>query len=323
MRKTRMLDAVLRLYPPWWRARYEEEVRAIASDVIAAGRPPWRVLGNLFTGAMRLRATGANTPRQFAHWAGRTRASIAVATLPVLAVIPVVIYVLQGRQGISPGRTTTSPFRAYTLSGAGHVANYASLAIALALLLAVSTLLWGYVGLARAVRRRAGQDRRLRRLAWMPGIAALLTVATWVPASFVRPHLYLESAGVSRALDGSAPLAHGLYVASAVCLGLGVSAGLLMVVLVARQARLSISDLASGQAVGFTTSALLWVMAGGAMTSVVALARQGGGNYAVLTSSWGSWRIAGALVVVAAAVVSTMGTVNASRALRVAAQLPH
>jgi hypothetical protein len=322
VRGSGLLDALLALYPPWWRARYGDEVRAISSDVIAGGRSPWRVSGNLLVGAVRTRVGGGATPRQFVHWAGRARASIVVATLPVLAVIPVIFSFLQERQDLPPGQTT--PFAFYGVSEAGHVADDAIVVMALAMVLAVSTILWGYVDLSGAVRKRGDNDRRLRRLVRVPGRSILCALILWVAAIFARPNEWLGVQGASKPLDGHPALAHALTVASAAFLGMGLAAALVMAVVVARRGTLSLPDLSSGRWVGVTTSVLLWVMATAAVTSVIALGRQGDAahrGYDVVITSWGSWWIAGVLILVLAAVVSTIGAANATRSLRVISQL--
>jgi hypothetical protein len=317
-----MLDALLGVYPPWWRERYGDEVRAISSDLIAGGRAPWRVSVNLFAGAVRTRVGGAGTPMQVAHWAGRARASIAVATLPVLAVLPVIFSVLHGRQGLPTAQT--APFDTYPVSGAGLVADYAIGVMALTALLALSVIAWGYVDLSGAVRKRGDNDHRLRRLVRVPGLSILIAFVLWVASSFARPNEYLGVQGASKPLDGHPALAHGLVVASGALLGLGLTAALVMVVLVAKRATLSVPDLSSGKWVGVTTSVLLWMMATAAVTSAIALGRQGSGphpGYNVLITSWGSWWIAGVLILVLAAVVSTLGTASATRSMRVISDL--
>jgi hypothetical protein len=318
MRGTRVLRAILALYPPWWRARYGEEVRATCADVVAAGRSPWRVLGNLAFGAIRTRLRGANMPMQFESWAGRTRASIVIATLPVLAVLPVMFTFRQGQRVSGPsGTILVSGGR---LSGAGLVAEYAYGVMALAVVLAVGTVLWGYTDLAGAVRKRSHNDRRLRRLVRVPGLSGLTAIALLVTSVVVRPRAFING----RPLNGHLSLANGLVVASAACLGLGLAAAVVMVVLVARRARLAIPDLASGRSVALASSALLWVVALAVTTSMVALGRQGSGSHTsagIVMTSWGSWWIAGVLFLLAAAVVSSLGTASASRSLRVAAQL--
>jgi hypothetical protein len=319
MRRTWILKAILALYPPWWRARYGEEVRATCADVIAAGRSPWRVLGNLAFGALRTRLRGTNMPMQFECWAGRTRASIVVATLPVLAVLPVIFTFRQGEWN-PIGQTGTLPLDTFGLSGAGRVAEYAFAAMALAVVLAMSTLLWGYLDLAGAVRKRGHNDRRLRRLVRVPWLSAFTAVALWVTAIAVRRNRSLGA----QPLDGHPALAYGLVVAAAACAGLGLAAALILVVQVARRARLTMPDLTSGKWVALTSSALLWVVALAATTSMVALGRQASGSHpttGIVTTSWGSWWIAGVLFLVAAAVVSSLGTASASRSLRVASQL--
>jgi hypothetical protein len=71
MTTTRLLDLILRLYPPWWRSQYGEEVRTVSSDLLSDGRSVPKVVCNLFVGAVRARVTGAGAPRSYEHWAGR------------------------------------------------------------------------------------------------------------------------------------------------------------------------------------------------------------------------------------------------------------
>jgi hypothetical protein len=279
-------------------------------------------MGNLFIGAVRTRLGGAGTPGQFEYWAGRTRASIVVATMPLLVALPVILF-RQGLQDhIPPVRTGAAPLGPYGISYAGRIADDALVVLALVLLCAVSTILWGYAGLARAVRHDGRNHRGLRRLVSIPGVLAAAVLVLCVVARVVGPHAFLTQGGVTRPLDGIPALAHGLDVAAAAVLGLGLATALVMVVAVCRRAHLTVGDLASGRQVGVTTSVMLWVMAIAALTSAVALGRQGSTSaYSVVTISWGSWWIAGALILVAGALVSTLGTVQSTRALRMAAYL--
>jgi hypothetical protein len=319
MRGTWALRAVLALYPPWWRARYGEEVRVTCADVLAAGRSSWRVLANLAFGAIRTRLRGANMPMQFECWAGRTRASIVVATVPVLAVLPVIFTFRQGAQNPTD-QTATLPWDTFGISGAGRLAEYAFAVMALAVVLAMSTLLWGYLDLAGAVRKRGHNDRGLRRLVRVPWLSALFAAVLWVTAFAVHRNRPIGAPSLS----GHPALAYGLLVAAGACLGLGLAAALLMVVQVPRRARLTMPDLSSGKWVALTSSVLLWVVALAATTSMVALGLQRSGSHpatSMVTTSWGSWWVAGVLVLLAAAVVSSLGAASASRSLRVAAQL--
>jgi hypothetical protein len=321
VRASRLLTALLALYPPWWRARYGDEVRAVSSDLIAGGRSAWRVRGNLLIGAVRTRVGGAATPMQLTHWAARARASIVVATVPVLAVIPM-FGVLHTQSGLLLAQTP--PFDTDTESKAGLVALCAIAVMAFTALLALSVLAWGYVDLSGAVRKRGNNDRRLRRLVRIPGLSLFLAFALWVAASFTRPHEYSGLQNISKPLDGHPALAHGLIVASGALFGFGLASVLIMVVVVARRATLTVSDLTSGKWVGLVTSVLHWVMAGAAVTSALALGRQGSvahGDSNVLVTPWDTWWTASVVIVVLAAVVSTVGTANARRSMRVISDL--
>jgi hypothetical protein len=158
----------------------------------------------------------------------------------------------------------------------------------------------------------------------LPAFTGALVVVFWVSGALVAPHAFLIHGGVVRPLGGHHALARGLYGAAAAALVVGLLGAIIMLVMVTRQGHLSLAALDSGKWVGVTTSGLLWVMASAGLVSVVALWRQGTlghGTSRIVTTSWGSWWIAGALTLVGAAVVSTCGTVQASRALRVTAQL--
>jgi hypothetical protein len=37
MRRDAVVEQVLRCYPTWWRARFEQEVRSVAEDLLAEG----------------------------------------------------------------------------------------------------------------------------------------------------------------------------------------------------------------------------------------------------------------------------------------------
>jgi hypothetical protein len=275
---------------------------------------------NLFVGALRVRVTGAGAPRQYEHWAGRARASLVVATLPALIVMPIVFTFHQGEQIVF----STLPFGPSGIGTAGRIADDSFGVMAIATLSAIGMLLWGYAGLAGAVRRDSRNGRPLRRMVRVPGIAAALVVILWVSAIVVGPHAFATRHGVIQPLNGHPALSRGLLGAAAAVLALGLIGAVAMLVMVTRRASLALPDLSVGRWVGLGTSGLLWVMAGAAVVSVVALWRQGAPGhaaYSLVTTTWGSWWIAGALSLVGAAVLSTWGTVQATRALRVTSQL--
>ena len=325
MRATRLLDVVLRLYPSWWRAQYGEEVRTVSRDLLADGRSAWRVVLNLVIGAVRARVSGAGAPRHYALWAGRTRTSLVVATLPLMLVAPVIVSFRQGQQDeFPPARPGTLPFGPLNISSAGHAVYYSFAVMAIALVVGISTLVWGYANLAGAVRREGRNGRRLRRMVRLPAVAAALAVVLCVSGFVVAPRDFLIHHGVAQPLNGHYALSRGLYGGAAAFLSVGFLAGIIMLFMVSRQGHLSLADLAAGKWFGVTTSGVLWVMASAAVVSVVALWRQGSpehATYSIVTTSWGSWWIAGVLTLVGAALVSTFGTVQAARALRVTAQL--
>ncbi|MGH9101123.1 MAG: hypothetical protein ACRDV8_12965, partial [Acidimicrobiales bacterium] len=91
-----MLDRVLACYPPWWRAVYGVEVRQLVEDLLADGRRRWRLAVNLLWGAFRARLLARGMPMRPELWATRSRVSIAVATLPWLAVMPFLILGMHG-----------------------------------------------------------------------------------------------------------------------------------------------------------------------------------------------------------------------------------
>jgi len=229
---------VLGLYPPWWRARYGEEVHAISADLIANGKSPWRVSLNLLFGAVRTRVTGANTPREFASWAGRTRASIAVTTLPLLVVLPFLFTVRQRLQVHVPQlRPATLPLGPYGTNGAGRLAADALVLMAITVLPAIGTIVLGYAELTRAVRAGSPTDRPLRRVVRLPGVAAVVVVALWIASILVGPHSYVSHGGAFRPLDGHPAIGHVLSVAALAVLGVGWLFAIAMSIMVAQRGK--------------------------------------------------------------------------------------
>lgn len=152
------IDAVLRLYPQWWRARYGDEVRTVSSDAVAGGQSTLKVIIGLLFGAIRLRATGAGIPKQSELWARRTRACIVVTMAPVLVVLPLFFLTLKlGLQDNLPVTPST------TLSSDGHVAYDAIGIMVLAGLIVMATVIGGYVSLVGATRENREIDHRARR----------------------------------------------------------------------------------------------------------------------------------------------------------------
>jgi hypothetical protein len=174
------IDAVLRLYPAWWRARYGDEVRTVSSDAVAGGQSTRGVIIGLLFGAIRLRATGAGTPRQSERWARRTRACIIVTMAPVLVVLPLFFLTLKlGLEDRLPVTPST------TLSGDGHVAYDAIGIMALAGLMVMGTVIGGYMSLAGAtIRENRGIEHRARHTA-LAVVTCILIVVVAVTAGLI------------------------------------------------------------------------------------------------------------------------------------------
>ena len=99
MRTLRLVDATLVCYPAWWRETYGEEIRKLTEDLVVGGRSEWRLSANLMRGAFATRLRANAMPMRRELWAARTRASIAVATLPWLVALPFVLAAITDRRG--------------------------------------------------------------------------------------------------------------------------------------------------------------------------------------------------------------------------------
>lgn len=165
------IDAVLGLYPPWWRERYGDEVRTVSSDAVAGGQTLMRVIIGLLAGAIRLRVTGTGTPKQFQPWASRTRACIVVATIPALVALPLFFLTLKvGLQDHLP-LTLSAP-----VNSDGHIAYDAIQIMALAGLIMMAMTIRGYLVLVGVTPESGGIEHLTRRTALVIVGCALLVV---------------------------------------------------------------------------------------------------------------------------------------------------
>ena len=377
MSRSRWIDGALRAYPPWWRARYGDEVRAVSSDALEGGHSLLPIALGLLMGAVRTRVTGTGTPRQFLLWASRTRACVIATTVPALVVLP--LFFLTFRQGQPDGvplvrsalRTTSGHvafnafgvlavagllamgvvIRAYmVLVGAtgqpahrpkggrrtGRVALAVVLwsgivvatvtqgAVALFVLVALSFTGWGHVTVTRVLGQRGGHGRTLPRLVRIAGLMAGLAVVAWIGSGVLGAHRFLDSRGVDVPLDGHPSLAHWLVVGAATALTVSWVLTFASLILVVRSAPVAKEALRFGRIMGAAVSVLLWVMAGAATVSVLALERQGSPGHPVVgmvTTSWGHLWTGGAVCLCVGAVVATSGTVASWQSWSVAARL--
>ncbi len=166
------IDAVLGLYPTWWRDRYGDEVRTVSSDAVAGGQTRLRVIIGLLTGAIRLRTTGTGTPKQFQLWARRTRACILVTTIPALVVLPLFFLTLKvGLQDRLPV-TSSAP-----VNSDGHIAYDALQIMAIVGFIMMGTSIRGYTAVVGVARERSGIEHRTSRTASIIVACGLVVVA--------------------------------------------------------------------------------------------------------------------------------------------------
>ena len=94
-----LADIALRCYPAWWRRLYGDEIGQLTDDLLSEGRSELRLAANLLGGALAARLWARAMPPRAELWLARTRASIAVATLPFLGVLPFVFFGLHANEG--------------------------------------------------------------------------------------------------------------------------------------------------------------------------------------------------------------------------------
>ncbi len=197
-------------------------------------------------------------------------------------------------------------------------------AVALFAAVALGFILWGYTTVTREAEQGGGPHRALHRLAEVTGIMAGLAVVGWIASEVVGPHRYLDSHGVDVPLNGQPALAHGLLIGAATALGTGWLVTFVSLILIVSGTDASREELRFGRIVGTTVSVLLWVMAGAALVSVLALESQASPHYSdmtTVTTSWGRLWVAGAVTLLVAATVSTSGAVASWRSWKVTARL--
>jgi hypothetical protein len=91
-----LVDLALRCYPTWWTERYGEEMRAVIDDLRAEGRSEGLIAFGLFRDALRSRLRARGMPHSYGLLATRTRTSVALGTLPWLAIAPFLTFVTGG-----------------------------------------------------------------------------------------------------------------------------------------------------------------------------------------------------------------------------------
>ncbi len=208
------VDAALRRYPTWWQDRYGTEVRSLTADLAAEGRSPRRLAVDLVRGAIRVRAQAEGMPKRFGLWATRTRLSIALATLPWMVAVPLVLIAMGSQRlhatggmvvhsGITPAGSHlhllptggafipahgTFPPSAPPLTMAGSMAAYAAFAMIPLLIITLVVLATGWGRLIGAIRTSCSPQRaKVTVLAWTPGFALLADIGLIAAQIAVRP----------------------------------------------------------------------------------------------------------------------------------------
>ena len=121
-----LIDVAMGCYPQWWTERYGEEMRAVIDDLQGEGRSQRSIATGLVRDALRTRLRARGMPRTYGMLANRTRTSVAIGTIPWLAVVPFVLLVI-GRYTLRPHSNelivgypfVLTPFRTKALE-AGH-----------------------------------------------------------------------------------------------------------------------------------------------------------------------------------------------------------
>jgi hypothetical protein len=200
-----LVDLALRCYPKWWTERYGEEMRAVIDDLTAEGRSQGRIAFGLLRDALRSRFQARGMPHSFGLLATRTRTSVAVGTLPWLAIAPFLTFVTGGGLVRSSAGAVEvgypfqlTLFRTRVVSEAGYHWVHPSMSTTTWVIgdaamimdaLFATTLLMLIVGLGTLrygiVREKLHNRRAMYVLTWVPVATVALLVALRVVQGFL------------------------------------------------------------------------------------------------------------------------------------------
>ena len=188
-----LIDFALHCYPKWWKERYGEEMRAVVDDLKVEGRSEQVIAFGLIRDAMRSRLQARGMPRTYGLLANRTRTSVAASTLPWLAVVPFVLFIM-GRFVVrsSAGAVETGyPFQLTlfrtrvvsepgihwvhpSISTATWVAGASTMVVDGLYVLTFFVLSVGLVTLRHGIVREKSRNRRpMYLLTWVPPVTLL------------------------------------------------------------------------------------------------------------------------------------------------------
>jgi hypothetical protein len=198
-----VIDVALRCYPTWWRERYGDEMRATIESLQHEGRTSFSIAVGLFRDAFRSHLQARGMPRTYGLLATRTKASIATATIPWMAVIPFVLAVTGPTHLSSLGGSVIAgypfeltPFRTKifpsphgvhaVISTTDWFIGLSNMAIQAAFLLAFVALGFGLAALRYGIKREKRVNRRrMYLLTWLP----VATVVTFIGLAYAQDYV--------------------------------------------------------------------------------------------------------------------------------------
>lgn len=273
----RLADAALRCYPTWWRDLYAEEVEQLTDDLLSDGRRELWLAADLFRGALSARVWARAMPPRADLWHARARASIAVATLPFLGVLPFTFFGLQAREGYQ-----TLPrwqVLRLTQAPATQVVHQMWTWLHLGLIAGLIAALVGWSALSRGVRgSRPLKPSRPRLLLKLPLLFLTVLIALFVARQTQNPSSFMilgTTPGVIIPSGGDPVAAAALLDAMWAVLAVGVAVTVIAISRVVGVCDVPWKTIASGRRVAAATTVVLGLMAVWAVIGMAASGPQG------------------------------------------------
>jgi hypothetical protein len=201
-----LVELALRCYPQWWNERYGDEMRAVIDDLKIEGRSETRIAIGLLRDAIRSRLQARGMPRTYGLLASRTRTSVATGTLPWMAIVPFVLFIV-GRFTLhsSSGAVETGyPFQLTgfrtrvvsepsvhwvhpSISTSTWVAGISTMVMDGLYLITFLVLAVGLSALRNGIVREKGTNRRsMYLLTWVPVATVVLIIVLDVAQSLLN-----------------------------------------------------------------------------------------------------------------------------------------
>jgi hypothetical protein len=343
MKRGSWIEWALRCYPAWWRARYGDELRSVATDLTADGRSPLTLTLNLLGGAVRVRSRASGMPKTYRLWSTRTRLSVAGSTLTWLLMAPLVLMSMGSQNVHSPagrifpqeasiigdnhfwlvGKSALLPAPPQT--PAGSIVTYSAVAILGLFLVTLMALIGGWRVLTGSIRHSSAPDRwRVWALAWVPGFAVLADIALIVAQDLVRPSAWRSSEGHPMvALNGHPATAHLLGDLLGIVAIVGWLLSIVCVGIAARRAEIAPANLRYGRSISNVVAVLFALLLAAYVSWGIGLilqARQAAhGTFITITYSHSDLWVPMLVVLVLAVVLSALCARMANRSWTVIA----